>query len=150
MTKLPKPTTPTTPATENEENTFGQALAARLDASTDALPHAVRERLKSARVMAVSQRKIVNVQSAATGVAHASNSTLTLHPNDRMGLWQRLGFVLPLLLLVLGLIAIDAIQDDLNANEFAEVDTQLLSGELPPAAFTDPGFMHFLRINQNN
>jgi hypothetical protein len=52
-----------------------------------------------------------------------------------------------LLALVLGLIAINTIQNDDNANELAEIDAALLTDDLPPAAYTDPGFAQFLKMN---
>ena len=54
---------------------------------------------------------------------------------------------MPLLALVFGLIAINIIQDDNRANELAEIDAELLTDDLPPAAFTDPGFTQFLKIS---
>ena len=30
------------------------------------------------------------------------------------------------------------------------IDTELLTDELPPAAYTDPGFVHFLSINRRD
>jgi hypothetical protein len=35
----------------------------------------------------------------------------------------------------------------LRASEIAAVDAELLTDELPPAAYTDPGFLQFLRSN---
>jgi hypothetical protein len=55
--------------------------------------------------------------------------------------------IVPLFALVFGLIAISIIQDDNNANELAEIDSALLTDDLPPAAYTDPGFAHFLKLS---
>jgi hypothetical protein len=52
-------------------------------------------------------------------------------------------------MLVLGLIAINLIQDDLHIREIADLDTELLTDDLPPMAYTDPGFTHFLKISSN-
>ena len=54
---------------------------------------------------------------------------------------------LPLLALVAGLIAISVIQNDNRANELAEIDAALLTDDLPPTAYTDPGFAQFLKSN---
>ncbi len=50
----------------------------------------------------------------------------------------------PLLALVLGLVAINVIQNDKRANEIAEIDAALLTDDEPPAAYADPGFTQFL------
>ena len=55
----------------------------------------------------------------------------------------------PLLALLVGLLAINVIQDERRAFEIAEVDAELLTDDLPPDAYTDPGFAQFLRVQQN-
>jgi hypothetical protein len=52
------------------------------------------------------------------------------------------------LALIAGLISINLIQNDNRANDLAEVDAALLTDDLPTAAFTDPGFAQFLKINK--
>jgi hypothetical protein len=37
--------------------------------------------------------------------------------------------------------------EEKRSNELAEIDVEILTGELPPAAYTDPGFAQFLRVN---
>jgi hypothetical protein len=66
------------------------------------------------------------------------------------GWWDRVAAFLPLLALVIGLVSIAVMQDEMRAREVAEVDTELLTDVLPPAAYTDPGFAQFLRARQNN
>ena len=56
--------------------------------------------------------------------------------------------ILPLIALLVGLVAINIIQDDDRANELAEVDAALLTDDLPPSAYTDPGFTQFLRVSK--
>jgi hypothetical protein len=59
--------------------------------------------------------------------------------------WQRAASMLPLVMLVLGMVAIDhwAVREQVLAA--ADFDTQLLADDLPPAAYSDPGFAEFLR-----
>jgi len=46
---------------------------------------------------------------------------------------------------------IDLAQDGIRISEIADVDTELLTDDLPPAAYTDPGFTQYLRSTiQNN
>ena len=47
--------------------------------------------------------------------------------------------------LVLGLFVIHSLHNDWRADELASVDTALLIDELPPSAYTDPGFLRFIR-----
>ena len=127
----------TSAATEAQ---FGRQVAARLSAGTQDLPHEISERLRAARMQAVARRKVVLVPQAASIVV----------PNGRTGVigggwWTRIGSVIPLIALVAGLIVINSLQEDSRTNELAEVDAALLTDDLPPAAYTDPGFAQFLK-----
>jgi hypothetical protein len=66
------------------------------------------------------------------------------------GLWNRIASFIPLLALIAGLISIAVMQDEMRAREVAEVDAELLTDELPPSAYVDPGFAQYLRVNQSN
>ena len=65
------------------------------------------------------------------------------------GWWTRIASALPLVLLAAGLVAISVLQDDNRASEVAEVDAAILTGDLPPAAYTDPGFAQFLKSDNS-
>jgi hypothetical protein len=52
--------------------------------------------------------------------------------------------VLPLLVLVLGLIAIQRYAKIEQVEAATEIDMQLLTDDLPPDAYADPGFKEFL------
>ncbi len=126
---------------------FGRQVAARLAAGSAELPYHVTERLRAARVQAVARRKPVAVRLAQA--VSASGGTATLHFGDEaMGLWSRIGSALPLIALVAGLILIHTIQNDRRASEVAEVDAALLTDDLPPAAYADPGFLQFLKASR--
>jgi hypothetical protein len=73
---------------------------------------------------------------SATGLGHDTSSGPW---------WRKLVSALPLLILALGFVAI---QDTLMEHQIqaaAEVDAALLSDDLPPQAYADPGFAEFLR-----
>jgi hypothetical protein len=53
--------------------------------------------------------------------------------------------VLPLVVLVAGLVAIDQWSTREQVLAAAEIDSQLLADDLPPDAYGDPGFAEFLR-----
>lgn len=125
---------------------FAQALVARLSEAADNVPHSVSERLKSARALAMDKRRSMATQWANNPMPLGHTAALRGPSNP---LWSRIGSLLPLLALVAGLVAISVIQDDMRAEELAEVDAELLTDELPPAAFTDPGFAQFLHNKIN-
>ncbi|MGQ2994398.1 MULTISPECIES: DUF3619 family protein [unclassified Variovorax] len=132
------------PLSSVAENEFGQRVAARLSAGNQALPHDIGERLRVARAQAVAQRKQAPQLRAAPAVVQAGN-TAALGGGGGWGWWTRIGTVVPLVALVAGLVTISVMQDEDRASELAEVDSALLTGDLPPAAYTDPGFAQFLK-----
>ncbi|MBT2334621.1 DUF3619 family protein [Variovorax paradoxus] len=124
------------------EDRIGQRVAARLSAGSQELPHDISERLRVARAQAVAMRKQPPLLRAAS-VVMRSGHVATMGGSW----WTRIGSVVPLIALVAGLITISVLQDEDRASELAEVDSALLTGDLPPAAYTDPGFAQFLKAN---
>jgi len=118
---------------------FGQAVAARLAAGSDDLPYEVRERLRAARVRALAARKQPETAPLAMGGGVAA-----LGLGERSW-FNRIASVLPLVVLAAGLVVIHSIQTDRRATELAEVDAALLTDDLPPAAYADPGFLQYLK-----
>lgn len=57
----------------------------------------------------------------------------------------RLATALPVLALVAGLWLVHAYHDQEKAEAAADIDTAILTDELPPDAYADPGFEEFLR-----
>ena len=47
-------------------------------------------------------------------------------------------------------LVVQAVNDARETSELAEVDTMLLTDDLPPEAYSDPGFMRFLRNTPDN
>jgi hypothetical protein len=128
------------------EDKFGQMIAKRLSGSTDSIPHDISERLKAARMQALSKRKVVKPQLASGTSVRGGVLSLHMGDNDR-SLWNRIASLLPLLALIAGLVAIAVVAEDDRVKELADIDAQLLTDELPPDAYTDPGFAQFLRTN---
>ena len=127
-----------------EQERFGLRVASRLSDSLDDLPYEISERLRAARVQAVAKRKIVATKMAINIVNLGGGSSLTLG-SDEPNWWGKLAAAAPLLMLVLGLIAINLIQDDIHIKEIADLDAALLTDDLPPAAYADPGFAHYMK-----
>jgi hypothetical protein len=124
---------------------FGLKVAAALD--DQALPHDISERLRVGRQLAVAQRKKESaVQTQAASDVYASGNSAVLGGGEGLNWPNGLVGMLPLLALIVGLVVINTAMDDERASELAEVDTQLLTDDLPPAAHTDPGFAQFLKF----
>lgn len=121
-------------------------ITARLSDATDDLPYDISERLRAARMQALSKRKVAVVQTATSVAVSGSVATLTFG-DEKLGWLGRLGAIIPLMALIIGLIAINVIQNDNRTNELAEIDAALLTDDLPPEAYTDPGFAQFLKVN---
>ena len=127
------------------QDRYALQIAARLSDATDSLPRDISERLRAARVQAVSKRKVTSTASSV--VASGNTATLTFG-DEGFSLWNRIASAIPLIALVVGLVAINMIQNDNRASEVAEIDAALLTDDLPPAAFTDPGFAQFLKARR--
>jgi len=130
------------------QDRFGLKTASYLSAGTADLPYDISERLRAARFQAVSQRKVAKTQTVGNVVNVGGSAALAGGSDDGLGWWGRIGSVIPLIALVVGLLAINSIQNDNRAQELAEVDVALLTDELPPEAFADPGFVQFLKVTR--
>jgi hypothetical protein len=131
------------------EKAVAQAIITRLDEGVETLPHDITERLKAARTQALAKRKVAVEMTRARPVFMSADGQASMPlGNGFKNLWMQLGSWLPLLALITGMLLIDTLQDEFAAQEIADVDVQLLTDPLPPAAYTDPGFAQFLRINQ--
>ncbi len=131
-------------ALERRHDRYGLRVAALLDQGAQTLSSDISERLRVARMQAVQKRK-KEVLAVAPVVVQQGN-TAVLGGGWRGGGWLRaLGTALPAVALVLGLISIHGIQNDHAARETAEIDAALLLDELPPEAYTDPGFAQFVK-----
>jgi hypothetical protein len=132
---------------------FGQRVGAALNQQSAQLPRDVTERLRFARETAVARAQAARAAQAQQ--AHSSRTTSlghTLALND--GGQGRHGFskwisALPLVLLIAGLLLIHRGQVHEQIEAAAEVDTALLSDQVPPAAYSDPGFAEFLHTEKD-
>lgn len=127
------------------QDRYGLKVAARLSEGAAALPHDVSERLRVARGQALAKRKVHKAQGA-TSVFAGGGAAILGGGDEGLSWWHRIGSALPLLALAIGLVAINAIQNDKIARELAVVDAALLVDDLPPAAYADPGFAQFIKV----
>ena len=126
------------------QDRFGIQVAGRLSEASNALPHDISERLRVARTQALAKRKAVSRRTAASVIASGGTAAMTFG-DENLGLWDRIASAVPLVALLVGLIAISVVQNENRAAEIAEVDAALLTDDLPPSAYTDPGFLQFLK-----
>ena len=124
-----------------EVDQFGLSTAALLRQGTQSLPAAIKDRLYSARLKALSLKKPEKVRIQQ----HIFASVTGNWPTGSRSFWDNLGWVAPLIVLVFGLIGIAQWQQDSRINDIAEVDAALLTDEVPPDAYADSGFMGFLK-----
>ena len=131
------------------QDRFALKATSYLSAGAADLPYDISERLRAARMQAVAKRKIASTQTAGGMVNNGGGSAaLSWGSSDGLGWWGRIGSVVPLIALVVGMLTINSIQSDNRAQEIAEVDAALLTDDLPPAAFADAGFVQFLKTNR--
>jgi len=130
------------------EARLGTWLAAGLSMRASVVPHDISERLRVARDQAVARaregRRLAPATATAPLVAGVTPSGAAVL-GSFLPWWQRAAAVLPLLVLVFGLAVIDHWSTREQVMAAADIDAQLLSDDLPPAAYSDPGFAEFLR-----
>lgn len=126
---------------------FALRIAARLTDASEVVGHDITERLRYARVQALARRK--PAPAPATPLLLGTGPAATLGSVDEgWSWWSRIGAAVPLLALVAGLVLINSAQNERVVQEVASVDAALLTDDLPPAAYADPGFSQFLKINR--
>ena len=131
--------------TEALEARLGARVAAGLSERSQVLPHDIGERLRVAREQAVARAREARrpALAAAPAVVGVSRGAAVLAGPPAW--WQRAASVLPLLVLLAGLLMIHEWLQQEQVQAAADIDAVLLADDLPPAAYTDPGFAEFLK-----
>lgn len=122
---------------------MGLALARQLDTEPAPLPHEIRERLRVARLQALqAQKQAWPLRAAQLQV----NGTLVLAGTGtgRPHRWPWLAALVPLLVMLVALDMLISEAHDERISDIARIDAALLSDDIPPSAYVDPGFMQFL------
>ena len=147
MTKTTNLTFSPVPDRDGLEARFGVRVASMLGERAQSTAPDISERLRFAREQALSRAQAARrVQAAAAPVVVGRGRAAVLA--NPLGWWFKLGSAAPLALLVLGLAGIAHVHDKAQIAAVAEVDAALLSDDLPPAAYTDPGFAEYLKTNR--
>ncbi|OYU12330.1 MAG: hypothetical protein CFE38_07570 [Comamonadaceae bacterium PBBC1] len=131
---------------DHEMDRLGQQLSAKLSTATLDLGHDISERLRIARQRALQSRPPMVIMQRRMAGSIQSNGTLSGSPEEGLNLWSIFASVLPLLILVFGLLILQDMQADDATTDIARIDAALLTDELPPDAYTDPGFVQFLKL----
>lgn len=134
---------------------LGTRVAAALGEQAAALPHDISERLRAGREQAVARAMAASRAAApapvgqrsagASVVRGASGSTGTALGGAPFGWGWRLASVFPLVVLLVGLLLIEHVNQHEQVMAAADIDAVLLADELPPDAYADPGFAEFLK-----
>lgn len=128
---------------ERLEARFGLRVGALLNERAQHTPHDISERLRIAREQALARARASRLAAAPADLALGTGRTATL---GRLPGWLfRFASVIPLVLLVAGMVMIDEWHDRAQIEAAAEVDVSLLADELPPDAYSDAGFVEFLK-----
>jgi Protein of unknown function (DUF3619) len=134
--------------TELLQSRFARRVASALTqhVALDARPD-IDERLRVAREQALVRARTQRLAPAG-GVIAMGGGTLALggpSAGSDTPWWLRLSSLLPLAVLLAGLLLIDHQYTQSQIEAAAEVDAALLLDELPPEAYSDPGFAEFLK-----
>ncbi len=114
------------------------------------VPHDIEQRLRVARDLAVSRGR--SKRAASTNAAPARDIAMIgtgqaamRGGSDRTPWWVSSASAALAVALVVGLLAIDYRNTQVQIEAAAEVDSLLLADDLPPKAYSDAGFREYLR-----
>ncbi len=137
------------------ERRIAHEIRLALDASAEALPQDISERLSAARRIALAAKKAevpahvpqLALPGTPHGYAFDDEDDTALH---RAGAWLRkLALVWTLVALGAGLLGIYHWQQQKRVEELADVDAAMLLDDLPPTAYADEGFHVFLKRDRD-
>lgn len=123
---------------------FALRVTAALTERAAELGPDLTERLRFAREQALERARAARTAPSPStlGVGRGGVAILGLGGS---GWWLKLASVLPALALAAGLFVIQRLQDNAQIATAAEVDAALLADDLPPSAYSDAGFVEFLK-----
>jgi Protein of unknown function (DUF3619) len=125
------------------ESRFAYRLVARLSDGAAQVEPDVAERLRFARDKALERARLARASVSVPALASAGAGGGTV--SDGSGWWIKLASALPLVALAAGLLLIEHWQSNAQIAAAAEIDANLLADDLPPGAYSDPGFVEFLK-----
>lgn len=131
------------------EARFGLRIAARLSEQAAQTSPQVGERLRFARERALAQaaaaRSVAQAATSASASGGAASMRLGRGGDEDSSWWLKIASLLPLVALIAGLVMIQKANTRAQIHAAAEIDAALLADDLPPTAYSDPGFVAFLQ-----
>ena len=132
---------------------FAARLSTRLSELSESLPHDVSARLRFARETALKRASELRrtqahpVPGVGFGVVGMGRQAALSGGPEHSPWWLKFASLVPMLGLVIGLVLIQqgGIYEQILA--VADIDTALLADNLPPSAYSDPGFSEYLSSN---
>lgn len=119
---------------EFEESDFARRVRSVLDQGTTDVGDKVSIRLYEARCDALRHQAAAAGAASLAGVGHVF---VEIFHNHYRG-------ILAFVALAIGALGVQVWQNGQEADELAEIDSELLSDEVPPSAYTDQGFLEWL------
>lgn len=126
-----------------QERNFGYKVRHALNDQLDNLPASTTDRLASARQAALARKKKDAPLHVLVGQRALAGNTGGTFSNQHPW-YARLGFLLPIVILVAGLIGIVQYEKQQRINETVDIDTAMLTDDLPVVAYADHGFNAYL------
>jgi hypothetical protein len=129
---------------------FAYKVRHALNENLDQMPASATDRLAAARKMALSRKKKNSplrvfaqhsVLAGQRGGAAGGTDSPFHQPLSWLG---RMGVAVPLLTLAIGLVSLYQFEQQQRINETADIDSLVLSDELPLTAYLDHGFNAYL------
>lgn len=136
--------TPPIAALDALQARFALRVTAGLTEHSRELGADIDERLRFAREKALEHARAARHAELAPAMG-STRSGAALLGWAGSGWWLRVASVLPVLALVAGLMLIERWQASAQVTVATEVDAALLTDELPPQAYSDTGFVEFLK-----
>ena len=147
------------------ERALANSICRVLDEGTQHLPWRVTERLAAARAKALSRvivpapRTFARAESGSTTSGLPAGATAFVSKPSTPATPQPLGpaplgwslrrrvfaTALPIAMMLVGFVMVDIAQQEQSTNELLEVDSALLTDEVPLVAYADRGFGVFIK-----
>lgn len=128
---------------------YAARISACLSEQAQTAGHDVSERLRFARERALAhareRRAVAPVPVHTVGHGNVGALALGGGPRPASPWWSKVASVLPLLALLGGLLMIQHQHSRDQITAAAEIDFDLLVDEVPPTAYSDRGFLEYLK-----
>ena len=132
-------------AFEVSQARFALSVADRLSEISHWVAPEIAERLRFAREGALQRARAIRAANAAVP-SHVTNQGALVLGGWSPLLGFKLASLLPLIALIGGLLLIQHVQTEAQISATAEIDADLLTDDLPPGAYSDAGFVEFLKL----